>query len=180
MIKHTQPQTCCLYVLRCLVPEVLSTMDLFTSGKEKVKLGELQALNFLMLSGLSDPGGQDDTGGLTLRGWLNIEWTIQNAIFFCRHSHTLVLLPYGGWDVLHWLISHVNCHAPHSLKKIIPDRQASWLIYKDTWQTREASPQLDCRQTDKDWETEWDICIIHHAAHSWIAQIDGRRLAWLC
>ena len=71
MIKHTQPQTCCLYVLRCLVPEVLSTMDLFTSGKEKVKLGELQALNFLMLSGLSDPGGQDDTGGLTLRGWLN-------------------------------------------------------------------------------------------------------------
>ena len=179
MIKHTQPQTCCLYVLRCLVPEVLSTMDLFTSGKEKVKLGELQALNFLMLSGLSDPGGQDDTGGLTLRGWLNIEWTIQNAIFFCHHSHTLVLLPYGGWDVLHWLISHVNCHAPHSLKKIIPDRQASWLIYKDTWQTREASPQLDCRQTDKDWETEWDICIIHHAAHSWIAQIDGRRLACL-
>lgn len=70
---HTQPQTCCLYLLRCLVPEVLSTMDFFTSGKERVKLGELQALNFLMLSGLSESGGQDDTGGLTLRGWLNIK-----------------------------------------------------------------------------------------------------------
>ena len=41
-------------------------MGLSKSGKEKVKLGEM---NFLMLSGLSDPGGQDDIG-LTLLGWL--------------------------------------------------------------------------------------------------------------
>lgn len=67
--------------------------------------------------------------------WLDVTRVVKYKVnhpkreIFCHHSHTLVLLPYGGWDVLHWLISHVNCHALHSLKKIIPDRQASWLIY---------------------------------------------------